>query len=1603
MKFIYDVCQRYVLTQQHKWFERCRKAPTSRSLITCLLVLISTPAHAQITPDNTLGAEGSRLTPNVLIKDALGDRIEGGAQRGGNLFHSFSQFNVGDGQRVYFVNPVGVQNILTRVTGGQISNILGTLGVDGAANLFFLNPNGILFGPNARLDLGGSFVGTTANAFRFGEQGVFSATNPEAPPLLTVNPSALLLNQLNPGAITNRSQAPAGISLSGESVTGLRVPDGNSLLLVGGNINVEGGGLRAYGGNIELAGLAAPGVVGLNIAGNTLSVSVPNDVPRANVSLTNAAEVNVRGANGGSIAINAQNLSLAGESKLRAGIDTGLGTSQSKAGNIAINATGAMTLSDDSFIANVPQPTSVGKGGDINISTGSLALLNGSVLNTNTFGQGDAGSISIQAKDSVSLSYADILSNIERGGVGNGGDINIIAGSLSLKDGAQLQAGLRGTDTQNNLPGGRGNGGNINIDVGGAVTISGQKGGFISGIFSDLEAGAEGIGGNINIKSGTLSLTDSALLKASTNGRGNAGNVFIQASDFVSLVDSDINAVVDTAAIGNGSNININTRTFSATNGSELQASVRGQGIGGSIIINAGDRVIFDGKGEEINSRAIASLQPGAVGKAGDIQVTTGTLLVTNGAFLSSSTNSKGDAGNITIDARDTVKFDSEGSAISGVFNTGVGQGGDIKVTTGTLSLSGGSQISSNVSGQGNAGNIIINARDTVNLDDVVGNAITGIQSGLLTGGVGKGGNIQITTGSLSLTNGAALVASTDGRGNAGNITVDARDKVRFDTSEGNKYSSSASNSVGSNAVGNGGDIRISARTLSLTNGSQLNAATFGQGDAGNITVDARDTVSFDGVGSSFGIVSSAIAFGNQSNGGDIFITTGTLSLTNGGQLSSFSGKRAGNITINARDAINLDGVSSKGFSSSIATQLLPGGAGKGGDIRLTTGSLSVTNGAQLVSSTVGQGNGGNITIDARDNVKFDGVGSNGLSSGAYSTVEPGGVGNAGNIKLTAGSLSLSNGGQLSATTVGQGQAGDITLDVRNSVKFDGVGSNGRSSGVFSTVGSGGVGKGGNIRLTSNSLSLTNNAFLSTVTGGKGEAGNIFVQASDLVSLSNSGSILSNVISGGVGNSGIIDINARNLRVTDGSQIGAAVLRQSGNLPGGKGRGGEIRINTSDSVTLSGIGTTGFSSGIVALTERGASGDAGNIVLSTGNFRVADGAVVTAATFNDGNAGNVTINANNFEAVNGGQIANITRSSGNAGAIRLNVRDKITLSGTDPNYSNRLALIGEQIKSSGSTDRVSDVVLSESSASGIFASTAPGSTGQGGSIFIDPRQVIIRDGAKISVSSDGTGNAGDITLQAGTLALDNGTISAQTASTQGGNINLQLGEFLLLRRDSQISTTAGTAQAGGDGGNISINSPFIVAVPSENSDITANAFRGRGGNVNIRAQSIFGIQARQQGTPESDITATSELGVPGQISITQPEVQPGQGLIELPGQVVDASTQIAQICPRSPSAKPLGEFIITGRGSLPPNPLEPLPGTPNLSPLATLDGESYKADGGMRGRGDAGSFNTSKAVTEIVEAQGWVKDSDGNIILVAQVPQATPSSRPTASVCPAMK
>ena len=387
---------------------------------------------AQITPDDTLGADSSVVTP-TNINGLPTQQIDHGTTRGANLFHSFEQFSIPTGGAAYFNNAANIQNIISRVTGKSVSNIDGLIRANGTANLFLLNPNGIIFGSNASLNIGGSFLASTASGLNFAD-GTFSATAPQTLPLLTVSVPLGLQFGGTAGSILNQSRAT---NSSGQLV-GLQVQPGKTLALVGGDVVLDGGNLQAPGGRVELGGLAGAGTIGLNGDG---SLNFIDGVARTDVSLTNGAFVDVAAGGGGSIAVNTRSLHVLGGSTLRAGIRQGFGSASSQAGDITLNVTGEIKAAG-SDIFNTVQFGAVGKGGDINVTAGSLTFTNGAKLTTSTFGQGDAGKVNIHAGSTVSFDGigsngfpSGAFSTVNLGSVGNGGDVNVTVASLSVTNG----------------------------------------------------------------------------------------------------------------------------------------------------------------------------------------------------------------------------------------------------------------------------------------------------------------------------------------------------------------------------------------------------------------------------------------------------------------------------------------------------------------------------------------------------------------------------------------------------------------------------------------------------------------------------------------------------------------------------------------------------------------------------------------------------------------------------------------------------------------------------------------------------------------------------------------------------------------------------------------------------------------------------------------------------------------------------------------------------------------------------------------------------------------------------------------------------------------
>ncbi|MGI2909387.1 hypothetical protein [Tolypothrix sp. VBCCA 56010] len=509
----------------------------------------------------------------------------------------------------------------------------------------------------------------------------------------------------------------------------------------------------------------------------------------------------------------------------------------------------------------------------------------------------------------------------------------------------------------------------------------------------------------------------------------------------------------------------------------------------------------------------------------------------------------------------------------------------------------------------------------------------------------------------------------------------------------------------------------------------------------------------------------------------------------------------------------------------------------------------------------------------------------------SISGVDSEGIGNAGDINIQARSLSLSDGARIGFVTNGQGDAGSVTIRA-----LDAVSLSGRNSSIFSAVKDSGIGNGGDINIQARSLSLSDNAQVATSTLGTGNAGNIQINTLDNISINN------------------------------GSLVRADTF--------GTGNAGNIAIQAGGAVSFDGIGSFGVTSGVFTLVGTG---------------------LEFAGT---GKGGDININARSLSLLNGAQLNASTFGQGDAGSIFVKAKDSVSVVGVSP-------VNGD--------------------ASRLTAAVNPGAIGKAGDLTIETGQLIVKDRAEVTVNSQGIGDAGELKITAGTIRLDNqGKLIAETASGNGGNILLRANDLLLLRGGSQISTTAGTAQAGGNGGNITINTPFIIAVPNEDSDILANAFSGRGGRVNITANGVYGIQFRSQPTLQSDITASSRFGVAGVVEINTPDIDPSRGLIALPAVVVNSPGLIASNC-NAFIGKKGSEFTITGRGGLPLSPDDFLSSDVVWSDTRlaaiTTQRQDFKTA--------TGKFVPRSSVA-IVPATGWIFNNKGEVTLISHAPNTAP-------------
>jgi filamentous hemagglutinin family protein len=795
----------------------------------------------------------------------------------------------------------------------------------------------------------------------------------------------------------------------------------------------------------------------------------------------------------------------------------------------------------------------------------------------------------------------------------------------------------------------------------------------------------------------------------------------------------------------------------------------------------------------------------------------------------------------------------------------------NINLQSGSRILLGISENSTNLTNR-QAGNLVLDATGDIRLDSG-----SFLQNDIDSERTGNSGDIKIIANSLFLSNNSSLSARVFGGGRAGNVNIFVKDKVNLNRS------SIRSQIATEDSSGQSGDIQIFATNTEILNRSQISAATYGNGNAGNVFIDSTDSLIIEGatesVGNTLSGIFSLIEEDAIGNAGSINIQTGNLQIRNNVQISSLSKGvgNAGKIIIQAKE-ISIFGVDSFLSTPVIASFVASGGIGDGGDIEINVDSLKLYNGTQIAAGVTGVGIGGNIKIQAEEII--------------FAGKNPSSFGNGGSSIIS----SLSFSGYL--------------ID---------------DNGVKTPFG---VGRAGNIEIQTRRLNLEDDAFIEVSSAGQGDAGNVKIRAQDIL-LNDSSDIRTS--STEFGNAGNIDIQTDSLRLNSGSQISA--------FTEGEGKSGNISIIANDRVELSGSNTkTGNPSALFTDNVIISSGKGGDINIETNYLQVSDAAIIDAQTRNQESGGDIKVVANIVDVIDGGQILSTSEGDGKAGSITVNARESILINGQDVNYMSRREQFGNRI---GIVD----------ASSGLF------------------------------VRADSTGEAGDINLISPLIRLNNrGKVNAESLSGNGGSVNVNDNNILLLRQGAEISTTAGTSRTKGNGGDININSKFIVAVPKENSDIRANAFSGSGGNVLINTQGLFGITPLPRPNDNlSDITASSELGTQGSIAILQPDVRPEQGINELPTDLIDPSNQISKECPRGSTNRPMGSFTVTGKGGIPTNPIDSPSTSAPLPPLFNAESPPIATT--------QQSLIAQTTEPPIVEAQGWFRSANGRIHLIANQPQ----------------
>ncbi|MEM8718198.1 MAG: filamentous hemagglutinin N-terminal domain-containing protein [Cyanobacteria bacterium P01_G01_bin.39] len=771
-------------------------------LVVSASLLFYSEASAQVIPDGSTATEVTIEGSRNIIRE--------GQTAGNNLFHSFADFSLPNGGEAFFDNASNIANIISRVTGGRISDINGLISANGSANLFLVNPAGIIFNEGASLNIGGSFYGSTADSILFPDGVEFSASNP-VEPVLTINA---------PIGLSFRDN-PAPISLQG---TNLRVSAGQTLALLGGNIDATESNLTARNGQILISGLAESGTIDFD---PDLGVNIANEINLAEVSFSDRTFVSVSGDASGEVLIQASDITLANNSVINGGIDPEQTAVAITPGNIQLAATGNISLSDNSVIRNNVTTGSTGSAGNIQLGAANI-FLEGSRISSTIQGQGDAGGVVVDVSNSLSLTGSEINSRVVATGVGTAGNLEITAGSLALDNSAIFSQTL-----------GNGDAGGLSLEVADSITAINNS--FFQ---SQVSPGATGNSNDVVINTGSLTL-DSAQILADSNGIGNAGNVVIDAVGDIALDNDSIIISKVSQGEGDAGDIIINSaqllldgRSFLISNTGDIDPSFSNTGNAGNVIVNSS--VVDLNNFSQITSNSLSN----AVGEPGNVNVNTDTLTIAGGSNINALTENGSDGGTVEIDAQ-------------------------------TIELSTGGKIVTGTDGAGNGGSIILNVAENIDIngdnpptqpepftEEILQNLEpeTGLFANATINATGDGGSIQVNNPKeINVFNQGTISAASEGTGNGGSLLLQA-DELTLDNQ-------GVVEAFTSNGSGGNIELQIAELIFMQDDNNLISAQALNNANGGNLSIDTTFVVALPNQNNDI------LANASTGNGGNITIT----------------------------------------------------------------------------------------------------------------------------------------------------------------------------------------------------------------------------------------------------------------------------------------------------------------------------------------------------------------------------------------------------------------------------------------------------------------------------------------------------------------------------------------------------------------------------------------------------------------------------------------------------------------------------------------------------------------------------------------------------------